>query len=129
MNSHPLRKLMFIVAVLLGFTATVSAAEPLKEDSDLCTRLFSAIESQDYDGFMVDADALFKSKLKPEQFEKTAGDIGPKLRAGYDLEYLGAYKQRGYRVTLWRLNFKDGGDDSLVTINLRNGKVGSFLIR
>jgi hypothetical protein len=34
--------------------------------------------------------------------------------------------QQGYTVYLWKLEFKDGKDDVLVTMAVRDGKVGGF---
>jgi hypothetical protein len=52
-----------------------------------------------------------------------------KLKAGYDLAYLGDLNQRGYQVTLWRIRFKSGGDDLLATLSMRDGKVGGYWIQ
>ncbi len=58
-----------------------------------------------------------------------ATKLAPRLRAGYEMSYLGVLNQRGQRVTVWKLSFKDGGDEHLVTLGVKDGKVGSFLIR
>jgi hypothetical protein len=42
---------------------------------------------------------------------------------------LGDVKQNGDHVTLWKLTFKDGSDDALVTLSAKDGKVGGFFIR
>jgi hypothetical protein len=38
-------------------------------------------------------------------------------------------KKEGYRVYLWSLHFKDGGDDVLVTWSVKNGKAGGFYLK
>ena len=55
--------------------------------------------------------------------------VAPKLLAGHELSYLGDLRQHGYHVTLWKVSFKDGGDDALATLSVKDGKVGGFFIR
>ena len=38
-------------------------------------------------------------------------------------------KGRLAQVTLWKLSFKDGGDDALATLSLKDGKVGGYWIK
>ena len=58
-----------------------------------------------------------------------ATTLAPRLQAGHELSYLGVLNQRGLRVTVWKLSFKDGGDDHLVTLGVKDGKVAMFLVR
>jgi hypothetical protein len=37
--------------------------------------------------------------------------------------------QKGFRVTLWKVSYKDGSDDMLATLSVRSGTVGGFFIR
>ena len=88
----------------------------------------AAISSGDYAAFVADGDMAFKG-IKKEQFDKVADQIGPRLKAGYEATYLGELNQGGYKVTLWRLRFSTGDDDSLATLSLKDGKVGGYWIK
>ncbi len=117
-----------LTAGLLLAPLTLQAAEPAKEDAAFSAKLVSAIENADHAGFTADGTEAFKA-MKKEQFDAVSAQLGPKLKTRSGLSYLGELKQQGFRVTLWKLTFKDGSDDSLVTLSVKDGKVGGFLIR
>jgi hypothetical protein len=128
MNIKSIRLIALAVAMLVGGSAVLRAAEPAKEDAAMASKLVTAIEKSDYEAFVADGETPFK-QLKKEQFEAVAAQIAPKLQAGHEVSYLGDLKQKGYRVTLWKVSFKDGSDDMLATLGMKDGKVGGFWIR
>lgn len=93
---------------------------------ELVKKMFGAIESNDYDTFVADGDPAFKAALTKPVFEGGTTKILPRLKAGYTLNYLGALSQGGFTVHLWKLSFKDGKDDLLVKMALKDGKVRGF---
>jgi hypothetical protein len=78
--------------------------------------------------FVTDGNAAFQA-LKKGQFEGVVSQLGSKLKAGYDLSYLGDLNQQNYEITLWRIRFRAGGDDLLATLSMKGGKVGGFWIK
>ena len=66
-------------------------------------------------------------QLKKDQFDGMAAQIGPRLKAGYELTYLGDLKERATSRS-GGLHFQDGGDDALATLSTKDGKVGGFYI-
>jgi hypothetical protein len=110
------------------FAASVFATEPPAASQAEATKLVSAIASDNYASFVVNGSAAFQA-LKKDQFEGVVSQLGSKLKSGYDLAYLGDLNQRGYQVTLWRIRFKNGGDDLLATLSMKEGKVGGFWIK
>jgi hypothetical protein len=127
MNTKILRTLI-IAAALFGGSATLCATEAQKEDQSFSEKIISAIKNADYNSFIADGDAAFK-KLKKEQFESVATQLAPRFKAGYEITYLGDLQQHGFHVTLWKLSFKDGKDDALATLSVKEGKVGGFWIK
>ena len=125
MNTSIIRSLF--AAALLG-AAPVFAAEAPKEDAAASAKLLAALEKTDRDAFVAEGEAAFKQLSQP-QFAAAAAQLSPRLKGGYDLSFLGELKQRGYRVTLWKLSFKDGGDDALATLSMKDGKVGGFWVK
>lgn len=115
-----------ITALVIACTAC--AADAPAGTGEEAVKLISAIASDDYAAFIVDGSAAFRG-LKKDQFEAVVSQIGSRLRAGYDLTYLGDLQQQGYQVTLWRIRLKSGGDDLLATLSMKNGMVGGFWIR
>jgi hypothetical protein len=123
-----MKTLILSLATAFLYSVSVFAAEAPIASQVEATKLVSAIASDDYAAFVVDGNAAFQG-LKKDQFESLVSQIGSKLKSGYDLAYLGDLNQRGYQVTLWRIRFKNGGDDLLATLSMKDGKVGGFWIK
>jgi hypothetical protein len=124
---NPLVKSTIIAAALL---ATVSAyAEPDQPTQTIFKNLMAATVSDNYDGFIAECDAAMKAAITKSMFEGVSRQIGPRAKQGYDSQYLGEMNQHGYKVHLWRLRFKDGGDDALATLSIKDGKAGGFYLR
>jgi hypothetical protein len=128
MNTKWLGMIVVAVAMLVGGAAAVRAAEPPKEDAVMWAKLIRAIEKSDYNAFIADGDAAFK-QMKKEVFESAAAQLVLRLKAGYDVSYLGDARQRGYHLTIWKISFKDGGDDVIANLGMKDGKVGGFFFR
>jgi hypothetical protein len=128
MNTKSIRSIVLAATLLVGGSAILSAAESPKEDASMVTKLVTTIVKSDYEGFVSNGDAPFKQITK-DQFAAASSQLAPKLKAGHEISYLGELKQNGYRVTLWKVSFKDGSDDALATLSMKDGKVGGFYIR
>jgi hypothetical protein len=125
MKSSILRSCLvaFLFAAVPAF-----AVEAPKEDAAASAKLLAALKNADREAFVVDGEAAFKQLSQP-QFAAAAAQLSPRLKGGYEVAYLGDLKQHGYRVTLWKLSFKDGGDDVLATLSMKDGKVGGFWVK
>ena len=123
-----MNKLVLSLATACFVTVSVFATDPPAASQAEATKLVSAIACNDYASFVADGNAAFQS-LKKGQFEAVVFQLGSKLKAGYDLSYLGDLNQQGYQVTLWRIRFKSGGDDLLATLSMKDGKVGGFWVK
>lgn len=122
-----LRNLLLNAGLLLTFPV-LHAAEPTKEDSELANNLVSSIANVDYAGFIAN-NVDPATMMTEEKFAAVAGEIRNRLKVRDTLTYLGDLKQEGCHVTLWRLTFKDGSDDFLLTLRVKNRKIFGFLIR
>jgi len=126
-NMIRLTKCTLIAAAVF---ATVSAyAEPDQTTQDLLKNLMAATISNNYDGFISESDAATKAALSKRVLESVSKELEPRAKQGYDARYLGELNQRGLRVHLWRLIFKDGGDDVLATLRVKDGKADNFLLQ
>ena len=92
-------------------------------------KLLSASEAKDYDAFMADGTDQLKAALGKTQFEAAVNLVDARLKVGYDVTLLGELNQKGYEVYLYRLRFKDSGDDMLGTLSLKDGKVGGIFFK
>ena len=105
---------------------TPAASDPAADA--IFQKLMAAAISSDYDGFMAECDATMKAALTKAQLESVSRQIAPRLKPGYDAEYLGELNQRGFAVHLWRVRARDGGDDLLATLSVKDGKAGGFYL-
>ena len=103
------------------------AAAPAPAERVL-TSLLVALKNDDYKAFVADGEAPFKAVLTKPMLAEVSAQAAPRLKRGYQVAYLGALNQKGYQVYLWKLIYADGGDDSLVSLSLRAGKIGGFFI-
>ena len=117
-----------VLAVLTGI-ASVIAADVEPGETRILKKLLGAVEVNDYDSFVADGNAAFKAVLTKQMLESVSIQLSPRMKKGYDTTYLGQLKQQGEQVCLWKLVYKDGGDDTLVKLVLKDGKVAGFWLR
>jgi RNA polymerase sigma factor (sigma-70 family) len=117
-----------VAAVILaagGVATMATLADPANSapDQKAASRLLQAVQNDDYDLFMQDGDAAFKT-LTRQSLDSVSQQLAKRLQTGYELVFLGELNQNGYRVTLWKISFKNGGDDVLEKLSTKAGKVG-----
>ncbi|MEO5712051.1 MAG: hypothetical protein ABIT37_01050 [Luteolibacter sp.] len=112
----------------LALCVSSAAADVVPAGSEVTDKLVKALVNDDYAAFIADGDASFKGLTK-EQFEGAVKLLSERLKGGYEVTWLGELKQKGFAVSLWKFTFKDGGDDLLGTLSLKDGKVGGFWIK
>ena len=115
-------------ALLILFATVAVRANPDEATQTVFKKLMSATISNNYDAFVAECDAKMKAALTKPMLEGVSKQLEARVKQGYDALYLGELKQQGYAVHLWRLRFKDGGDDILATLSLKDGKVGGFFL-
>jgi len=118
-----------VCAALLLSAIPAGAEEPTGPGRPLVVKLLKAIEVNDYDGFIAEGNDAVKAGLTKQMFEGVNGLMAPRMKKGYDYSYLGELKQAECQVYLWKLTFKDGGDDTLVKLVLKDGKVAGFWLQ
>ena len=128
MKTAFIRSIVLAGAMLVGGATFAVAADAPKEDSASVKKLITSLVNSDYASFVADGEVRFKA-LKQEQFDSVAASVAPVLKQGYEVTYLGTLNQKGYRMSLWKVSLKAGGDDLLASLSMRNGKVGGFFIR
>ncbi len=92
-------------------------------------KMLGAIQTKSLADFVEAGDASFRAGMSQAMLDGVSAQFGPRLKQGYSATFLGRLNQQGYAVYLWKLEFKDGGDDRLVTMAVKNGKVGGFFLR
>lgn len=120
--------LVGLVAVL-ALAATAKAADPDPSVQKTFKSLLSAIQANDRDMFVANATDAVKQGLTQQVMDGLSKQFGSRLKKGYEATYLCTLKQQGLQVHLWKLTFKDDGDDIVVRVALKDGKVDGFFLQ
>lgn len=115
-------------AALLVMTA-LCHAEADDATQTIFKSLMAATIANDYDAFVAHCDSAMKAALTKQMLEDVSKQLEPRAKQGYEAQYLGELRKQGYEVHLWRLRFKDGGDDALATLSVKDGKAGGFYLK
>jgi hypothetical protein len=134
-GTHMNRKLWLALVVAISsltlswVSGTGQAADRPEPGREVCEKLLFAIIASDYDLFMSEGDEVFKNSLPRERWLLISKQYAPRLKAGYTNTFLTEMRQQGCQVTLWKLTYKDGGDDALVRLIMLGGKVVGFVLQ
>ena len=117
------------IVALVFFAGFNLHAEDTAQADAIFKKLLAAQVAKDYDAFIADGTTELKAALGKTQFEAASDLMIPKLAEGYEITSLGELNQKGFEVYLYRLRFKNGGDDILGTLSLKDGKVGGIFFK
>jgi len=121
---------MGLACICLAGSASIGmAANHGEEIRPVLDKLLKAVEMNDYDSFVADGTDAVKADLTKQMLEGVSNQIAPRMKKGYACSYLGELKQQGCQVYLWKLAYKDGGDDTLAKLVLKDGKVAGFWLQ
>jgi hypothetical protein len=117
-----------MMAVFLSCSFPIHAADNAQAEK-IFKSLLAAQTAKDYNAFVADATDNLKAALTKTQFDASSNILNQRASGGYDITFLGELNQHGYQVFLYRLRFKDGGDDMLGTMSLKDDKVGGIFFK
>ena len=121
-----------IIGVMCGCFLSISvcmAGDAAESTRPILEKLLDAVEEKEYADFVAGGSDDFKAGLSPQTFEGVSEQLRPRMKMGYETSYLGNLQQQGLKVYLWKLSYKDGGDDTLAKLVLENGKVAGFWLQ
>ena len=124
-----MRTTMAVLACLLIGAALPCHAQAPASPEALMKKLMTAVENNDYATFVADGTPEFKAGLTPQMLEGVSLQLAGRMKAGYEFTALGEMKQQGFKVYLWKMVYKDGGDDSLIRMTMKGSLVAGFLIQ
>ncbi len=122
MRATPLAAAVVAASILLARPADAQSAEAKAQ----FRKMITAVEKGDYDSFVENADPAFRAELPKPAFNSGTLTIFVRMKGGYTSSYLGTLSKGGFSVSYWKLAFKDGKDDVLVSMAMKGGKVGAF---
>jgi len=112
--------------ILLVWVPMLNAATSGPSAQETVSTLLTAIASNNYDNFVANATPSFRTIITKEVFRQASTGLSPRLKKGYELQYLGSFKHDGIETFLWKIAYKDGGDDMLAELELQGDKVAFF---
>ena len=117
-----------LVALLLMLSSTALGEAPKADSSVQKTfdNLLNAVKAKDREAFVADATDAVKKETTPEAMDVLEKHVGSRLKGGYEATYLCQLKKGAVQVYLWKLAFKEGGDDLVALMARKDGKVGSL---
>ena len=118
-----------LFAVLAVGMAGVQAGEADKAVQKTFEKLLGAIKAGDRDAFIGNATDEVKKGVTQEVMDALKKDLGSRLDKGYKATYLCELKQVGLQVHLWKATFKDDGDDLVIRLVLKDGKLAGFFLQ
>ena len=116
------------LALLLAIAAQNGWAQAPPEVEATLKKMLTATESPSRNAFVADGDASFQTDITPAMFNSFSAEFAPRLKRGYTTTFVTQLRQEGYSVYVWKIEFKDGGDDLLFTLAIKGGKVGGFFV-
>ena len=130
MNAR-LTRAQFLAGAATALAALPALAAPAKPDPAEATmkKMIEAIRNHSYETFVADGDDTLRAKLTRQQFDGVCGMVAPRLQQGYRTTFLGKLRQQGFETFLWKLEPGDNGDEHLIKLSLKDGKVGGFWIQ
>jgi hypothetical protein len=110
--------------LIISLASSFSALAVTNEQADaIFNKILSAQKAHNYSEFVSDADDKLKAAISQTQFDAASDSLNKRFKDGYDVKFLGDLNQGGFQVFLYRLRCKDGGDDFLATLIIKDGKV------
>jgi hypothetical protein len=119
--------MLVAVTALLVNTTPAHAADPGPAVQRTFDKLMAAIKVNNRDAFVADATDAVKQAITPSVMEALNKQLGSRLSKGYQATHLCQLKQAGHQVHFWKVTFKDEGDEFVIRIPLKDGKVAGFL--
>jgi hypothetical protein len=118
----------FAAALLFALLAPAALAQAPAEIEATMKKMLSAVQAGSLADFVAAGDAEFKAGMTKPMLDNVSRQLSPRLRQGYTATFLGKLNQQPFTVYLWKLEFKDGKEDVLVTLAARDGQVSGFLL-
>ena len=131
-----------LTAISLLLAAVCPAfAQSSRTPDELLKGFLAAVQANSYEGMVAplvaEGGEIAAALEEPEQkaanmlsLEKLNRALAPRLAKGYAAISMGMLKYRGYQIYLWKLQYKDGGDDDLAYgVVTMDGRFRSFGVR
>lgn len=106
-----------------------SAGEATDQEKGFANEMIKATADEDYQAFIADGDKDFKT-MKKSDFKAVCDQVSSQFKSGYHVIFLGSFNKKEIKdhVTLWKVTSDDGGDDNVLHLTVKNGKITGALL-
>jgi hypothetical protein len=118
----------FAVALAWALVVPVAFAQAPPQIETTMKNMLAALQAKSLRDFVAAGDASLKAGMTQWMLDGMSVQLAPRLNQGYTATFLGTLNQEGYTVYLWKLAFKDGKDDLLLTMAVKDGNVGGLIL-
>lgn len=128
-------RLVLSVIFFLAFTSSVvlaqarQSAQAPQPIEAIMKNMVSAILANSLADFVSPGDEAFQAGMTKEMLSSINQSLASRLKQGYTTIFLTTLRQQGFDVYVWKVVFKDGNDDVLIFMALKDQKVGGFWLR
>lgn len=95
---------------------------------DFLQTILDATASGNYELFTTVGNSSYQADITRQMFETVSEQLSSRMDKGYTTTYFGHLKQLHYQIYLWKLSFKDGGDEFVIRMTMDRDKVAGILI-
>ncbi|SEO34705.1 hypothetical protein SAMN05216404_11824 [Nitrosospira multiformis] len=110
-------------AVLAQARQSAQAPQPIEATMK---NMVSAILANSLADFVASGDEAFQAGMTKEMLSSINQSLASRLKQGYTTTFLTTLHQQGFDVYVWKVVFKDGNDDVLIFMALKDQKVGGL---
>lgn len=127
-----LRAIFILAAACVAAMPVRSAHADVTQDppEKVMTMMIEATKNRSFADFMAEASDEMRVDLTVQNFEGVCGQISARLQKGYKTKYLAKLRKED-QVTgyVWKLEFADGKDESLIFMLVKNKKIVGILLQ
>ncbi len=90
--------------------------------------MMDALKDDDHNAFISMGTPEFQRAITKTLFEQVAAQVGPHAKEGFKATFLERLKNGKANRYVWKIEFKDGGDDVLAQMTVQDDKVAGFFL-
>lgn len=122
-----MRSFLFLILLICSFN--LFAENPEKKIDALLEYQITSLTRNDYKSFILNGSDEFK-KITIQDFAKVVQQLSGRLTKGHEEIFLTVLNQDGYLVHVWKVTFKDKGNDILAKMIVgKDDKVLGFWLQ
>ncbi|GAB1718851.1 MAG: hypothetical protein NTAFB09_05820 [Nitrosospira sp.] len=128
-SSLALMRRQIIAFTFIMLTPLAVFAQAPENTEATMKNMISAIQANSLPDFIAQGDQAFQEGMTKEMLASINQSLASRLKQGYATTFLTRLNQQGFAVYTWKMEFKDGNDDVLIFLALKDGKIGGFWLR